>query len=419
MLFRAEVISLQNEKMSGKIILAQSIPMIWLTVGLVIAAILILMLLFFGKYTKRETAIGLLVPEAGGVRIIPPINGIVLERHVQEGQRVSQGEILFAVGDARNTTSNSSSTPLGDDVIKNINQKKNVLLSQRDAERRTNFQLNQGLTRRIDHLQIELQQLENEIQITHNRIDFAQKTVDRNRKLAETNFVSDQAVLEKEDILSDIKSKAGNLERLRTGILRDLDDTKNEITSNTNRLVTRLAEMDRDRVVLEQELTENIARYRYEITAPFNGVVTAILVQQGQVVTNQPIATLLSDKSWLEAQLFIPSRAAGFIKPGQLVHLRYQAYPYQKFGQYDGRVINVSRSQIQPADLPSSLPIQPKQNNEAIYLVTVKLSSQTVKTYGESQELTSGMILEADIDLDTRTIFEWILEPLYALRGRL
>ena len=149
MLFRAEVISLQNEKMSGKIILAQSIPMIWLTVGLVIAAILILMLLFFGKYTKRETAIGLLVPEAGGVRIIPPINGIVLERHVQEGQRVSQGEILFAVGDARNTTSNSSSTPLGDDVIKNINQKKNVLLSQRDAERRTNFQLNQGLTRRI------------------------------------------------------------------------------------------------------------------------------------------------------------------------------------------------------------------------------------------------------------------------------
>ena len=82
-------------------------------------------------------------------------------------------------------------------------------------------------------------------------------------------------------------------------------------------------------------------------------------------------------------------------------------------------MINVSRSQIQPADLPSSLPIQPKQNNEAIYLVTVKLSSQTVKTYGESQELTSGMILEADIDLDTRTIFEWILEPLYALRGRL
>lgn len=359
------------------------------------------------------------MPVAGAVRIVPPINGIVLERHVQEGQEVSQGEILFAIGDGRSTTINTSSSPLGEDMIKNINKKKNLLLTQRDAERRTTVQLNQGLIRKLEHLQIELQQLENEIKITHNRVDFAQKTLERNKKLVEKNFVSEQLVLEKEDLLSDVKSKAGVLERLRTGVLRDLNDSKNEITSNTNRLATRLAEMDRDMALLDQELTENIARYRYEITAPFNGVVTAILVQQGQMVTNQPIATLLSDKAGLEAQLFIPSRAAGFIKRDQIVHLRYQAYPYQKFGQYYGRVIAVSRSQIQPVDLPSSLPLLQQHINEALYQVTVKLESQNVNTYGESHALTSGMVLEADIDLDTRTVFEWVLEPLYALRGRM
>jgi hypothetical protein len=29
------------------------------------------------------------------------------------------------------------------------------------------------------------------------------------------------------------------------------------------------------------------------------------------------------------------------------------------------------------------------------------------------------MIVDADIELDTRTLFEWVMEPLYALKGKL
>ena len=53
----------------------------------------------------------------------------------------------------------------------------------------------------------------------------------------------------------------------------------------------------------------------------------------------------------LEAQLFGPSRAIGFIRAGQRVLLRYEAFPYQKFGQYEGVVAEVSRTAINPAEL--------------------------------------------------------------------
>lgn len=99
------------------------------------------------------------------------------------------------------------------------------------------------------------------------------------------------------------------------------------------RTESQLAEIDRNLATLTQENSEAAARDRYAITAPADGIVTNLLAEVGQSVGNQPLATLLPAGAKLEAQLFLTSRAVGFVEPGQSVRLRYQAYPYQKFGQ--------------------------------------------------------------------------------------
>jgi membrane fusion protein len=53
-----------------------------------------------------------------------------------------------------------------------------------------------------------------------------------------------------------------------------------------------------------------------------------------------------------------------------------------------------------------------------VYRVAVALDSQTMKAYGEAKRLLPGMEVEADALLDTRRLYEWVLEPLYALAGR-
>ena len=137
------------------------------------------------------------------------------------------------------------------------------------------------------------------------------------------------------------------------------------------------------------------------------------------MTAGQSLAALQPKDSALEAQLYAPSRTAGFVVVGQSVLIRYAAYPYQKFGLQSGRVAAVSQSAFASSDLPPALQTQfGRQGTEALYRVTVALDSQSIATYGEARPLKAGMALEADIVQDRRTIIEWMLEPLFAAAQR-
>jgi len=93
--------------------------------------------------------------------------------------------------------------------------------------------------------------------------------------------------------------------------------------------------------------------------------------------------------------------------------MRYQSFPYQKFGQYRGAIKDVSRTALSSADLQilgSSV--------ETSFRATVALESDKVWAYGEALNLQDDMQLEADIQIDTRRLYEWVLEPLYTLTKR-
>jgi membrane fusion protein len=160
---------------------------------------------------------------------------------------------------------------------------------------------------------------------------------------------------------------------------------------------------------------QDAARRRTEIRAPMAGVVTNIAVASGDsVAADAPIATVLPRGSGLRAQLLVPTRAAGFIAPGNSVVLRYDAFPFQRFGQYRGEVDAVSRTVWSPGER-----VGPMLAREPVYRVDVKLDRQTVMAGGQEMPLRPGMTVSADILLEKRTVFEWVFEPVLELRGRL
>ena len=104
-----------------------------------------------------------------------------------------------------------------------------------------------------------------------------------------------------------------------------------------------------------------------------------------------------------------PSR---FIQPGQKVRISYDAFPYQRFGQYEGTVRSISQTDV---------PVQPSPNGDrrAVFMVRVTLASDQVKAYGTEITLRPGHTLTADIELDRRKLFRWMLDPLFAFSGKL
>jgi membrane fusion protein len=147
--------------------------------------------------------------------------------------------------------------------------------------------------------------------------------------------------------------------------------------------------------------------------APAAGVVTTVIGEPGQTVeTGRALAAVLPHNAVLEAHLYAPSRAMGFVEIGDAVLLRYAAYPYQKFGHHAGTVSAIARAPLPAGDLlGASLA---GSNGEPLYRIVVAIESQAISAYGRSLPLQAGMAVEADVLLETRRLYEWVLDPLYA-----
>jgi membrane fusion protein len=276
-------------------------------------------------------------------------------------------------------------------------------------------QTQEGLRTRLQTLQDQKRRVQQEIELHGRRISTAASMLERQRTLAQARFISEMALQDKEDQVETLRVQLISAERQKAELATTAASIQSELNQSSTRTETQIAELERDLAALGQEAAEAQASDRLAVIAPVNGVITAITAQVGQPSGAQALATLLPEGSELTAHLFAPSRAIGFVEPHQIARIRYQAYPYQKFGQHRGVVTEVSRSPLQPGELSTTLPLA-FASQEGVYRVTVKLDSQSVVVYGKSLPLMPGMALEADIAQERRRLIEWVLEPLIGLR---
>jgi len=179
----------------------------------------------------------------------------------------------------------------------------------------------------------------------------------------------------------------------------------------------RAGELQREAQALAKESAENDSKHEVLIRAPQDGTVGSVLAEPGQsVAPDAALASLVPADTRLQAHLYAPSSALGFIRPEQAVRLRVAAFPHQKFGHQAGVVQQVSSTPLQAGEL-AALPLATKPN-EPMYRVTVTLERQNVMAYGHEQPLAAGMQLEADVLLERRRLIEWMFAPVLGIAGR-
>jgi membrane fusion protein len=120
------------------------------------------------------------------------------------------------------------------------------------------------------------------------------------------------------------------------------------------------------------------------------------------------LAQIIPAGSRLEARLFAKSRNVGFVKPGMTVWLRYDAFPYQKFGQFKGTITEVSISAFHPAAAPQSAGAEPT------YQIVVIPEAESVRLDGHDLRLRPGMQVEGSVEVERRRLAEWLFAPLLA-----
>jgi len=143
--------------------------------------------------------------------------------------------------------------------------------------------------------------------------------------------------------------------------------------------------------------------------------VAALPVSLGQTVSpGTTVAIVIPEGAKIEAELLAPSKAAGFIRPGQEVQLMLQAFPYQRFGTVRGEITTISRTVLGPTEIT----IPGLKIEEPVFRVRAALRREEIQAYGEAIPLQPGMLLSADIVFDRRSLVRWLFDPLFAVARR-
>ena len=410
-LFRPEALEFhRNNRQWGRVAALQPLSSKVFTWLIAAAVALVITFVVLGQYARKETVIGFLTPTSGTAKIfVPQQPGTIAKVHVKEGQLVQQGQPLLTVETSQVAINGQD---VNATVLATLLSQKDLLDKQIAREQDRSTSEHERLTAVIGGLETEIKRLQSEITTQIERIRISERLV---AATTELHAKGDMTDIEFSRRQLDALEQHQNLDALGQQLAARQNNLI-EARSNLQQLPVATAEKIQNlRTELsdaEQRIAQFNGRRAYVLRAPTAGRVSTLQATVGQFADPKSLQMeIVPADSALEAELFVPTRAIGFVRPGQEVRILYEAFPYQQFGAYRGRVTDVSETILTGND--ASGPVALK---EPAYRVTTALDRQDIDAYGKKIPLQDDMLLRADIILEKRSLMRWLLDPLLSVR---
>ena len=410
-LFRQEVIAFQqHNRQWGRVVPLQPMQtrlMVWFVTA---AAAAVIAFLFLAQYARKETVTGYLAPASGTARVFAPRQGTVSAVHVEQGQRVEAGQPLLSVAVDQIAASGED---VNASILDTLAQQQESLTRQMAAEAQRAASERGRLLAQIRSLEAGLGHLAAQIAIQEDRIRVVEKLVMSGAQLATRGLVSELDQRRREEALLEQRLNLSTLHQQATERQSQLTEARYTLEQLPFATAEKLQHLRNELSATQQRTAEVNGRRAYVVRAPIAGRVSSLQASSGQAADPQRLQLQIvpDDGGALQAELFVPSRAIGFVEPGQSVRLLYDAFPYQHYGTYRGRIVRVSQTIVSGTDVST-----PVKLDGPAYRATVALERPDIDAYGKRVPLQPDMLLKADIILEKRTLVDWILTPLRSAR---
>lgn len=411
-LFRLAAVKQQANRLEGDVLIAQPLSSTVLTASLLAIVAGLISFLALADFNRKETVTGYLQPNSGLAKIYAGRSGVISEVFVQDGKEVVAGAPLVLL-------QFPDQLAAGESLVQSLQASllsQQQLLSERKQQLQLQFsQQQQELEQRQALQQLLLSEQLQQIHLLEQRWQLQQQRVSRLTQLAENGAISQLDLQAQQEAALQLQQQLAELSSSRQQLLANQAQLTGQLQRLPAEQQQQLSLLETEESRLQQQQLELQGRHQLLLSAPVAGRITNLIAEPGKTITGQqPLLTILPATASLEAILLVPTRAFGFVQPGQRTRLRFEAFPYQRFGIYEGEVIHTGQAILLPNELEMPVPIQ-----EPVYRVAVALDSQEIRAYGSSVPLQSGMLLSADIVLEQRSLLSWLLEPISSLRGRL
>jgi membrane fusion protein len=412
-LFRTEAIEHQQQgRQWGDVVFLQPLSVKLLFWGAMAATTLIVTFLLIAQYARKETVPGYLAPTAGVIKVNAPRAGTITEVHVGEGEVIQQDQPLLTIAVDQTTADGDNVDAV---VLAALHRQKELLAERIAIEKRREAEERDRILAKFAGLERQIVHLEAQLAAQKQRVALLANVNSAEARLAAKGFLAKNEHARRREALFAQEQNLGALEEELASRQTALDQERQTLAQLPTQTAEKIQELRTRLLDVEQEIAEADGRRAYVVRAPTAGRVSTLQAFVGRTVDPQQLQlSVLPVDSELQAQLLVPTRAIGFVRPGQTVRILYDAFPYQRFGAHDGRVLKVTRTILTETDGAA-----PFELREPAYKVTVGLDSQEVDAYGAAVPLQADMLLSADIILDRRSLMTWLLDPLLSARRRL
>ena len=405
-LFRQEVIEARRHRLAGAVIAATP-PRSGLYAALLVAvAAAIAAVLLIGNHAARAQVRGIVSYDAGIARVHPNAAGEIRELHVREGMRVAAGAPLVTLALAQGR---GGLAPQLEDLARQDRE----LERQQQLADALGAAESRSLAQQRINLAAALASLERQRGLAAGQIRLAEAETRRATALAAEGAGTQRQV---EESRAGLLARRAEYEGLNERIIAQRD----QLRSVDMRIAERGIEAERSRSELAAqraalgEQRSGLTRLdRLVLAAPVAGLVEHVAGEIGQRASpDAPLVTIVPADSRIEVWLYAPSRAVGFVRPGQEVRLLFDAFPHQTYGAGRGTVREISRLPVDAASVDRTLGI-----DEPVFRIRVRIDAAPAAAQ-RGGRLRAGMTLGANLVLERRPLWQMLFSPFAAaLRG--
>ena len=399
------------------------------------------------------TAQGKVVP-TGRTKIIQPLEaGVVRAIHVQDGQRVKEGEVLVEID---STTNGSERDRLGSEYMRaslegarlkaGADIKGDPLARFVPPEGATAIQVELQKTmlkNQVDEIDAKLSALDRQIaqysgsheavvatiSKLNDSIPYLEKRAEARNFLAEKGYGSKLEYLStQQDLVEhqrELKVQAGRLNEAKSAIGALKEQRRQAEDEYIRTTLKDFAEVEQKAESLRQQMIQAANRYRLQtLAAPVDGTVQQVTIhtEGGVVMSGQALMAIVPLDSHLEIEAMVSNRDIGFVRTGQQAAIKIDTFNFTKYGLLNGTVVSVARDAFLRERATNSVDerVQSQasgdssepQNQELVYSARVAPEETQMLVDGRLESLQPGMAVTVEIKTGSRRILEYLLSPL-------
>lgn len=413
-IFRSDAIDYQRQKWVGKALLLSKIPAPVIA-GLCLAFMIALVLaMVFLDYSRRIDVDGEVITLPHSINIYSPQQGYIITTFVKVGDRVKKGDPLYELDVSRNTSSGSVSTVAVDSIKAQIANLYAII-----AKLKTNKESTlQNLQVQIDNYAAAHKATEKVVNDARNGMSKMNESLNNYERYLKKGLITqDQLNYQRAQALSQQSawqslSNQSNqetiqLSQLRSDRLTRGADFDNQITQSESQVSD-----------LQRQLAENRANNSIIISAKLDGVIESLSVTPGQMVESSASLAQIKpvDNVKYYLLLWLPDNSLPYVKVGDGINIRYNAFPSDKFGQFPGKITSISSIPASPQEM-SSYSSGSRQEKGSYYKILISIHDTEFSDKGKKLEISGGLQAKAIVFLETKPLYQWAIAPINKIKN--